>query len=146
MKLMGVDPGGTSGLCLYDVATRELKRIQIGPSEHHCDLRNLLSDYAPNLVVTERFDYRRRQEHAELISVEYIGVMKEWCSRTNTGLVQQQQLKGHRGLWTDAKLKALDLYVPGKPHAMDATRQVLFYEVTVLGDNYWIERYGEATR
>lgn len=139
--IIGLDPGGTTGVCIYKSNGHTLTRLQLDGGNHHNDLWNLLGHHAPHIVVCERFDYRPNQKHAELISVEYIGVVRLWCRRTNTPLIEQRQLKGRQGLWSDAKLKKLDVYIPGNEHAMDATRQVLYYLTVELNDMHWVNQY-----
>lgn len=143
LRIVAFDPGGTTGVAAWHSNARKISRDQLGPEEHHDTLESLLHSFNPDVMVTERFDYRPKQGHADLTPVEYIGVMKLYGLRNNVELVQQKQLKGHKGLWTDDKIKALDLWIPGQPHAMDATRQLLFY-MTEQGHRYWIEKYGEA--
>lgn len=144
MKILGLDPGGETGWCCYNTRTHELESGQLGPKEHHRELWRLMADLAPRAIACERFDYRRNLGNVDLIPREYIGVVKLYSNLTNTKMVLQTQLKGHKGLWTDDKFKALGIYEKGKPHAMDAQRQALMYAVNEASDSYWIERYGEA--
>lgn len=142
-RIIAFDPGGTTGIAIWTPDHIGMQRVQLGPQEHHEVLENTLYDFEPDVIVTERFDYRPKQGHADLSPVEYIGVMKLYSQKFDVPVVQQKQLKGHKGLWTDDKIKALNLWIPGKPHAMDATRQLLFY-MTEEGCFDWIEAYGRA--
>jgi hypothetical protein len=143
-RILGIDPGGTTGICKYHGYTRTIYVAQITNGEHHTELNNMLRHWKPDIVVCERFDYRPRQRNANLSAVEYIGVIKLWCQKNYVPLVLQKQIKNtENALWTDAKLSALELYKPGVPHAMDAIRQVLHY-VTSTGDNYWVDKYGKT--
>lgn len=143
--IVGVDPGGTTGLAVYEPGDSHFKeQTELGPHEHHTDLFQYLSDHFPDTIVCERFDYRPKQKAAELTSVEYIGIIKYFCDYATADLVLQQQLKGDKGLWTDDKLKALGLYKVGMPHANDATRQVLYYVTVTMGDKMWLHNYKKA--
>lgn len=142
MKILGLDPGGTTGWCCYDTDNRDLIGGQLEKNNHHRDLWSLMADHAPHVIACERFDYRRNLGNVDLIPREYIGVVTLFSQLTNTKMVLQTQLKGHKGLWTDDKFKALGIYKKGQPHAMDAQRQALMYAVQ-NGDKFWIERYGE---
>lgn len=137
-KWISIDPGGTTGLCTLDVDSRELKVIELEP-EHHVHLWNVLHTLKPEQVICERFDYRRHLMNADLTAVEYIGIVNLYCKSSGTELKLQQQLKGDKGLWTNDKLKQLGLYKPGKPHAMDALRHMLYYITVDRGDSYWVK-------
>ena len=142
---IGLDPGGTTGYCLYDPFTREVTVQKLGPHEHHSRLWTSLIVHRPQKIICERFDHRPNQKAANLISREYIGIAKLYVA-THSGveLVMQTQLKGHKGLWTDAKLKSLGLYNPGKGDDNDALRQVLYYVTTEENDMYWVNKFMEA--
>ena len=148
--VLGVDPGVTTGLCAYDTEEDRLwypgYHGLLGPKDHHEDLEYLIAEYEFDVVACEEFKHRR-VDKAILTSVEYIGVVKLAEQKTPTlTAVFQPVMKGKKGLWTDDKLKALDIYHPGKDgeHINDATRQCLFYLTTVMQDYTWINRYGNT--
>lgn len=144
--ILGIDPGGTTGAVKYQSNRKEFSIVkQFGAEQHHSDLARWIDANLPDLIVYERFDYRRNMKNVDLSAVEYIGVIKLTCQEAGYNYVEQQQLKGHRGLWTDSKLKTLGLYEPGKVHAMDAIRQVLYYVTIELGDEHWVRLYKELT-
>jgi hypothetical protein len=143
--MIGLDPGGTTGWALYYPDLGKFTVGQITGDDSHRKVGNLLQYNRPAKVIYERFDYRAKQRAADLTPVEIIGVIKLYHqNHPKTELVAQSQLKGKTGLWTDDKLKALELYVPGQPHAMDALRQVLYYLTVEQGENYWVNRYRSA--
>ena len=141
---IGLDPGGETGYCIYDPFTREVSTSILTADEHHNRLYTNLVVHRPKKIICERFDHRPNQKAAELVSREYIGVAKLY-TQTHYGveLVMQQQLKGHKGLWTDDKLKVLGLYNPGEGHDNDALRQVLYYITVEENDLYWVRKYQE---
>lgn len=143
-RILAFDPGGTTGVAEFYAHDGTLGTWQIETTNHHRRIWRLLYGRMPEIVVTERFDYRPRQSHAELISVEYIGVLRLWCAMNVVPLVEQTQLKGHKGLWTDDKFKEMKLYKESSPHAMDALRQLMHYHTT-NGDERWINLYSEVT-
>lgn len=150
MKIIGIDPGGTTGIATYTTtqSSRLFRRIQLGPHEHHIELYDYLISEGPDLIVCERFDYRPKQGHADLDPVEYIGIVKLYEQRREyhgipVKVFFQQQLAHDKGLWTDDKLKVIGLHLPNKPHANDATRQVLYYVTNHMNDPYWVEQYGK---
>jgi hypothetical protein len=141
-KIVGIDPGGTTGLVIYDHNEKSWKGMEL-VGEHYQALHNTLHDAEPDVIVCERFDYRPKQGSVDLDPVEYIGVIKLYCQQFNVPAHYQDQLKGHKGLWTNDKLKVLGLYVPGKGHAMDAMRQVLYYLTVARNNMYWVNKYKE---
>lgn len=150
MKVLGVDPGGTTGLALLDTDGQEFTFPydgQLGPQEHHLELYDVATDTRIDVIACERFDYRRHLTNVELSPVEYIGVLKAAAREYPLSeLVLQMQLKGKKGLWTDEKLKVLDLYTPAMTHKNDAIRQALYYVTTELNDMYWVNQYGSTQK
>jgi hypothetical protein len=89
MRLVVVDPGGYSGLVRVTIHGEQItvKASALGPEDHHSELHHLLleewcdSDNDQFVLIYERFDHRNR-EAALLISVEYIGVIKDFAQET----------------------------------------------------------------
>ena len=77
------------------------------------------------VVIYETFTFRQIPK-ADLTPVEVIGVIKEWARQKEVPLVPQSPAEG-KGFFSDDKLKVLQLYRPGHPHANDAMRHLLFY-------------------
>jgi hypothetical protein len=132
MKVIALDPGGTTGWATYD--GNEYKCGQLGPEEHHQQLYGLLEfmETDPDfIVVTESFQYRQGKwrPNVSLMSREYIGVTKLFCANNVHDYVEQTAAQA-KALVTDDKVKAMGLWHTGWPHAMDATRHLLFYLVT----------------
>ena len=139
-RIAAFDPGGTTGYAVWSGRNIVSGTIK---GEHHQELLQYLHELAPETIVYERFDYRRNKKHAELDSVEYIGIIKLYSQMTNCPLAEQPQLKGHKGFWTDDKLKELDLYTPNITHPNDAVRQLLYYMTFTLQDLRWVEQLKE---
>lgn len=91
-------------------------------------------------VVNERFEYRkedsRHREKIEYISAEYVGVVKRFArlNYRNVEYVEHSpSLKD--GFWKNPeKIKMLGLWAPGKRHAMDALRHLLYHITFTLSD------------
>src|SRR4051812_12177127 len=138
MKVLALDPGGTTGWAHYDAITSVWTRDQIVGKEHHHQLWELLCTWQPDVLIYERFMYQRR-ELDKGVSLntdahEYIGVAKLWVGTGNLQEVQLIVQSPHqRKIWTDDKLKGLGLWIPGLSHAMDATRHLFYYLVVTLG-------------
>lgn len=143
MIIIALDPGVTTGVCIYEKGN--ITKAFTGQANHEV-LYDLLFSYQPDTIVYERFDYRPHQPAADLYPVELIGVIKLYCQRNGVKAIPQKQLKGHRGFWTDDKLKALDLYKVGEQgHSNDATRQMLYYLTFELGDQSFVQKLGSVT-
>jgi hypothetical protein len=132
MQVVGLDPGVTTGYAKYDLTTGFWSQIHLGPMDHHMWLYNMLYDDDPDVVVCERFNYQRRDK-VILTSVEYIGVAKYYCATRETPYVAQNAGDAKR-LWPEEKIKALGLWIASMPHAMDATRHVLYYVTIGMKD------------
>lgn len=139
MRLLALDPGGTTGWATVEPDRNTVIDIwewgQLGPDEHHEALWILLCTYQPDVLIYERFKYQRRQLDAGvsvvLDSVEYIGVVKIWMAAGRlipVELVPQEMAS--KEWWTDDKLKRVNLYKANARHANDATRHLLYYLMT----------------
>src|SRR5262245_52010581 len=96
-------------------------QYQIGPGEHHQELWQYLSDTEADVVIYERFMYQRREltrgVTLNLDAVEYIGVTKLWCQQHADVKLVCQTPHQAKLFWDDDKLKQVELYTPGAPHA-----------------------------
>lgn len=152
MRIISLDPGGTTGIAIYDdkaFDSEDLwRRYSLGPKEHHAELwHELLTEGPFNAVVYENFLYQRRDVDAgvslELISREYIGIIKLAHQRhpgeTSKLVVQSPSIgKDTPGtFWNDKKLRQLGLWVSSE-HERDATRHLLYYVSQTLKDRRFI--------
>lgn len=150
MKLIALDPGGTTGwaTCRVDLTDAAFTASKpeyewhcghIEGDDHHDKLYQLLElqeDEHHCVVICESFEFRqfdkRDRHNINLMSREYIGVTKLFCQeRTTTELVMQTAATG-KGFVKDENIKKLGLWHPGWKHAMDATRHLLYYMVNTL--------------
>ena len=135
-NLIALDPGGTTGYAV-SVGGRFYSG-QIGPTEHHRELYDVLNNYGPNETICERFEYRNTSRPGlELISREYIGVAKLFCSFMDQELILQTAAQG-KGFVSDDNLKLLGLYEKGQQHARDAMRH-LIYRIVNNKERKWPE-------
>lgn len=144
--VIGLDPGETTGVCLFDnkrflnkhptispssVRTPSISQFQKNTSiiEWGVDAYNeLIADELRDTVVVIEsyriYSWRTKQHTwAPLLTPRLIGCAETLCRLKGVPLVQQSAQVG-KGFVTDDRLKAWGLYIPGKPHAMDATRHV----------------------
>lgn len=99
-------------------------------------------------IVCEKFEFRKTDEHRDKIdyaAARYEGVINLFAQQfkdTNVKLIMQsasgikekKQNVDNPPFWTEAKIKHIGLWVPGAPHAMDATRHYLYYRTFTLKD------------
>lgn len=142
MKIIALDPGGTTGWATYDDRVPEgvskFNMGQIGPDEHHQELDVLLGQQSADdyYVVCESFEYRKGlRDNLVLVSCEYIGVTKLFCVRTSVPLKLQTAAVGKGFFWpADRKKGRTDrlLQLGFNPtyetrHQHDALRHLLQY-------------------
>lgn len=149
MRIISFDPGGTTGVAIYDDEFYDpdnLKaawsRFELGPGDHHGELWVALT--LETEVVYETFEYQRRDitkgVSLELVSREYIGIIKlhkEMQEDDGEPINLHPQKPSQRMFWTDDKLRELDLWV-SSPHERDATRHLLYYISFTLSDDRFL--------
>jgi hypothetical protein len=154
MKIVALDPGGTTGWASYagarldgftlPVGRNGFNSGQIGPGEHHKTLYDFLcfEQTQEFYVVSESFEYRQNQQNqqrttVDLSSKEYIGVAKYFVQeRMRGGKLVEQTAGKVKPFWTDDKLKKLGLWNSGQKHANDAMRHLVHYMVFDLNGPY----------
>lgn len=152
MRLLSLDPGGTTGWVIWEgkeegVFSRGGYRaghMAEDKHDHHLELKDFIEfEHSLDLqIVCESFEYRQRQDltTVSLVSKEYIGVLKlieQERKGTLLPVVYQTAAKG-KGFFGkkqggDEKIRKLGLWLPGQKHAMDAMRHLLYYRVFGLG-------------
>lgn len=155
-RIVALDPGGTTGWAMWqdrplmeDAGLWNYFTIgQMGPEPHHEDLYASLelwhvSDYT---IVCESFEFRQGKQRHNIVldSKEYIGVVKLLQQQRNIPVVFQTAALG-KGFVTDDKLKVMGLWYPGKKHAMDAMRHLIYYMVTKRGHKDLIASWKDLT-
>lgn len=141
--IVGLDPGGTTGVAIYNAHLNTWDFEQLDKANHHTALWSLLDGARadafladePLTIVCESFEFRHDMERNKIVydSAEYIGVVKLFCDDFDAKLVMQSASVAKQ-FWTDDKLKKVNLYRPAMRHAMDALRHVLYYRAFTLKD------------
>lgn len=174
MKVLALDPGGTTGwaiYCDYDPSIVPWSHGQIGPKEHHEDLYDFMEDVyradfygggdkyggaagrrEPLWLVCESFQYRNNLDKAELISCEYIGIVKYFrlqCydvrviwQTASMGKIREQHGAKQGSFVQKKHLQRLNLWVPGMTHAMDAYGHLIYY--AIHGGNPEFKELGQS--
>ena len=159
-RIIGLDPGGTTGWATY---TAEKKKMlpyedatnvvltqylneewtcgQLATHDHHKILNDFLGmqQVEETLIVCESFDYRNQSKPGlELISREYIGIVKLFSQERNVPYVLQTASQGKvrdndKSFVRKENLERLGLWVKGGAstwnHAMDAYGHILYYMI-----------------
>lgn len=140
--ILGIDPGETTGICIYTTHSRLWEFDQLGPHDHHNDLWRLMNSCQPDWVVCESFTKRPNNPAAILISMEYIGVVKLWCEMIGRPL-HLQSVSDAKNVWPNRKLQKLGIknLPPATPaHRRDAMRHVLLFLQKNLAEYYWLQK------
>lgn len=146
MRIIALDPGGTTGVHVWDDLSGKSEIEQLGPEKHHLELHQLLDwhhrqeifNHAKRgllIIICERYD--NRNKFAVPISREYIGVVELFVQQATEGtvmLVMQaaSDIKPPKGWATNEKLKVLKLLPRGHTtealkHAVDGTRHFVYF-------------------
>lgn len=132
MKVLTLDPGGTTGYCFLETfsnrdAIHKIVSGQIEEHNHHAYLWKMFYELDPDVIISESFEYRNKARAGlVLVSKEYIGITKLWCELYGREYKEQSPASA-MGFVQDQHIKNLSLYKPGNPHAMDAIRHMVYY-------------------
>lgn len=137
-NIVALDPGLTIGICILHT-NGEYEQRQLIPTEYphpHETVFDVLSEIAPRAIIFERFDFRAAKNGAVLTGVEFIGVIELYAQVKCIQIMKMSPSDG-KAFWNDNKLRALNMYRRGLPHANDATRILNTYRMK--NDSAWRE-------
>jgi hypothetical protein len=141
MTVVALDPGGTTGVAILDEP--QIHRDQVDTSSPNAlrDIWDILNMTDPEDIVMERFQFRYGGGRSKVVltPVEVIGVVKLYCAMKDIALYEQTPAQAKK-LITDDKIRKLGLWVPGQPHAMDATRHLLYHLIVTRREKRWLEQ------
>lgn len=119
------DPGLTTGWASLHNDEYEVGQID---SSYLPNVVDHLNSYAPEILGYEDFKHRPQMISSELYSMQVIGVIRLWRQI----LIEDEPFcylpAQAKAFWSDDKIKALHLWNPGQPDAMDALRVLLTYQ------------------
>jgi hypothetical protein len=126
--ILSLDPGGTTGVALFEVTEEDAELIWVKQIEgglqgflnFHWDV---LEDMKIDRIIAESFTLREGIYGADLSPVYIIGALEALYPTTEI-VYQEPKLKP---LVDNERLKKMGLYLPSKPHGMDAVRHGIIY-------------------
>lgn len=129
MRILSLDPGGTTGYVIADVTqdtelqivrSGQIKNSLKGFLDFHWDV---LEDVEIHAIICESFTLREGIYGADLSPVYIIGALEALYPEVEI-IYQEPKLKP---LCDDDRLKKLGLHEPGKQHRNDAVRHAVIY-------------------
>ena len=132
--IIAYDPGITTGWASYDngiFKVGELESLDLSIIYSHI---TSLYDWDEFIIGYEDFKHRPQLIHSEMYSLQVIGAIRLWTQLHGQPEPFKYLPATAQAFWTDNKIKALDLWVPGNPHAMDALRVLLKYRMVTDKD------------
>lgn len=125
--VVSLDPGITTGWATGIIEDGFMVTDSEQQRWDHSGLWNFLEYKQPNFIVCERFEYRQRQDKAELFSRELIGVVNLYVQQNDVQLFMQMPSEVINGYYNSNMLKSVNAYKPGRPHANDAMSHLLHW-------------------
>lgn len=125
--VLAVDPGGTTGYAWWMEGDSRPAVAEEKPLEFLRTADGWLSALGSQTIVAcERFTIgsQTRAKTQQTDALEQIGALRYLASKHGAEFVLQAPADAKR-FATDARLKALGWWVPGKGHGMDACRHLL---------------------
>lgn len=141
MTVVALDPGGTTGVAILDYKQVHQFQVETSSPRELVTIWENLNIAGPEEVVIERFQFRYGGGRSKVVltPVEVIGVVKLYCAMKKIRLYEQTPAQAKK-LITDDKIRKLGLWVPGQPHAMDATRHLLYHLIVTRREKRWLEQ------
>lgn len=126
MKILSLDPGGTTGVAQLSYSESEMPILDFvqqveGGLLGFLGWWNSLESHHWDAIVCEDFVLRPSVKFPDLSPVYIIGAL---TALTGIVTLQSPSLKP---LCNDDVLKRMDFYTKGKPHGNDATRHAIIY-------------------
>ncbi len=131
--ILAVDPGLASGFAYYHPAGAWDGWERSYQPEA---LYEEFSYYDVGLLLIEDYDPRNpKSNHREALKV--CGIAELWAASRDITFTYQRPVEVKAQITNDL-LKAHQIYKPGKPHANDATRHILWFLINKMGQKQWL--------
>jgi hypothetical protein len=133
VRILSLDPGETTGFAIMNShEITECGQLDTKTVDKGCTvIEKLFQHYQDEIDIVVVEDYRvyawesEKHKWAALHTPKFIGVIHALSRIVLQTTPQYQMAVEAKTFVTDAKLKAWDLYVPAKRHAMDAVRHAV---------------------
>lgn len=144
--IVGIDPGGTTGVAVFDITEGEFKTLLQIPYDDIMryglmSVNDFIMSGSVERVIMERFSLYPKQAKAlswnTLPAVKVIGVVENLCSMLHIPLVTQPASVRKAIPGKAIRETKLNKLGRGLPHARDAGRHVLWF---LLRDSTWKTR------
>lgn len=141
--IIGIDPGKTVGLAVYDTITEEMMGSQIAFDDFgdwlNLSLNNIKNTLKKEVHVTiERYTIRSLKVAADAHwAIEIIGMTRYLCKCYGVSLTLQTPNDAKKYA-DDIKLRTAKWYVPGRDHANDAIRHVALMMASLRIPPPWV--------
>lgn len=132
LKVLALDPGETTGMCLFKGSELLVCGQIKGPTLYECfrTIRYNIEQNEPDVVVME--DYKvydwKAKDHSwsSLFTPRLIGALECYTQDCELKTVKQMAQQA-KGFCTDDKLQAWGFWQKGERHARDAIRHACYY-------------------
>jgi hypothetical protein len=149
---LAFDPGVTTGhaFCAVDVNGKIIQLDSAQDKWNEKELYDYIDTYIPNYTIYESFEFRNAvRGGTELFSRNLIGVINLWHQQfleVGDASLYEQTPSSAMGYWNTKNLKAAGLHQPGKEHANDAMRHMLYWLTFKKGSTLWRETENDFLR
>jgi hypothetical protein len=148
LKVISIDPGVTTGYAV-GVITDGYMKVRCNQQKFdHIDLYDFLIGNHPDVVICERFDFRKMAVGVNLYPVEMIGVVNYFIQDRQRRdvpvelFMQKPAEQGKKAYWTDQKLKDKKVYDIHNEHGRSAIKHLLYWYTFGAGFQYNKKEFG----
>ena len=140
MRIMGLDPGETTGATIIDIPSHIVSiplKSEIsnwvqyaGELENWFAIESLIKEFTPDVIVIEEFrlyaDKAKSKIGHDFPEVKIIGQIEMIAQQQNIP-IHKQGAGVVKQFYTDERLKSLNMWQSGQRHARDAVRHALYF-------------------
>jgi len=128
VRILAVDPGGTTGWVTYDTDTEEFRSGQEADRHEFCVLAAEALHFGVGTVVCEdfRITVQTAKKSQQPDALKIIGTTEYLATIEGAAFVLQTPGDAKR-FSTDTRLKKAGFWTPGRRHANDAARHLFLF-------------------
>jgi hypothetical protein len=144
LRVIAVDPGETTGYAHGYITGGEMLIATGQAAWTHRQLHEHLGWYQPHIIVCETFDFRRspraQRDRVNLYAKEMIGIIELYVEETSWPVQLHyqtpSQVMQRVAYFNPKRLKEENIHKPGKKHADEAARHLLYWFTFGKGFKY----------